>query len=174
MSSGFRKFIIFSFEHNLLGIIEFTQRSIPSLSVEGMAVTDTDGFFFICPKNVMFQSRLKSPTRAARDAASAETSVTEHLHVEPQCNKRKSYRLPPLPTPTEIPGYPLNPSPAQEVPDYETMGRVKAIKARQRGGGTPRLDPSGPPELLKRGDVRTWKVADALCTSWAAGCPKCP
>src|ERR1700730_15682864 len=69
--------------------------------------------------------------RAAGAGASAETSVTEQLEVEPQCNKRKSYRLPPLPIPTEIPGYPLNPTPPAEAPDYVNLARVKAIRATQ-------------------------------------------
>ena len=106
--------------------------------------------------------------RAARGEASAEVPSAQTGSPEPDCNKRKSYRLPPLATPTPIPGYPLNPSPA-EVPDYGTMGRVKAIKARQRSR---KIDPIGPPELVKareasidpsrieRHDVRTWKVAE--------------
>jgi hypothetical protein len=87
--------------------------------------------------------------RAARDEASADL--------------RKSYRLPPLAGPTEIPGYPLNnPSPAQEVPDYVTIRRVKAMRATQaaRRGKRAPVAPSGSPALRKRHDMRTWKVAE--------------
>ena len=87
--------------------------------------------------------------RAARDKASAEAPVS--------CNKRKSYRLPPLEGPTPIPGFPFRDPAGQEIPDYGSIARVKAIKARQRGR---KMDPIGPPELVKRCDVRTWKVAE--------------
>jgi hypothetical protein len=94
--------------------------------------------------------------RASKGEASAE---------EPIPTKRKSYPLPPLAGPTEIPGYPLNPTPAQEMPDYGTIGRVKATRAAQaaRRGKKAPLTPSGSSELRKRRDMRTWKVAE-----WAA------
>jgi hypothetical protein len=92
--------------------------------------------------------------RAAKSEASAE-GVLQSGEPSPDCNKRKSYKLPPLDRPSEIEGYPLNPSPPKDIPEYDSMARVKAIKARQRGR---KMDPIGPPELIKRGDVRTWKV----------------
>lgn len=36
-------------------------------------------------------------------------------------SKPERRRLPPLPRPTEIEGYPLNSTPPTEIPDYETM-----------------------------------------------------
>jgi hypothetical protein len=102
--------------------------------------------------------------RAARDEASAEGApVTQPISGDQYCNKPKSYRLPPLAGPTEIPGYPLNnPSPAQKVPDYVTIGRVKAMRATQaaRRGKRARVAPNGPSALRKRHDVRAWKVAE--------------
>jgi hypothetical protein len=84
-------------------------------------------------------------------------------------DKLKRQKLPPLPTPTPIEGYPLNPSrPGEDMPDYETIGRAKRL--RRTGRTLP--DPIGPPELVKareasidpsrieRHDVRTWKVAE--------------
>ena len=33
-----------------------------------------------------------------------------------------------LPTPTELPDYPLNPSPPKEIPDFGSMGVAKYVK----------------------------------------------
>jgi hypothetical protein len=113
--------------------------------------------------------------RAAKGAASAEGApLLQSGSPDPDCNKpkftdlRKSYRLPPQETPTPIEGFPLNPSPAPEVPDFGTVNRVK----RLRRAGRTLPDPIGPPSLLKareasidpsrieRHDVRTRKVAE--------------
>ena len=71
----------------------------------------------------------------------------------PAPTKPKPYRrLPVANYPTEIPGFPLNESRAgQDVPDYGTMSRVKAVKHRQRIlGARAGMKPNGPPELRKR------------------------
>jgi hypothetical protein len=95
--------------------------------------------------------------RAARDEASAEAPL-QRASPDAECNKptkRKSYKLPPLPGPTEIPGYPLNPSPPAEAPDYGNLARVKAIRATQaaRRGKRAPLTPSGPSRLVKAREV---------------------
>ena len=93
--------------------------------------------------------------RAARDKASAEGATLLQTGTPVQdCNKptkRKSYRLPPLDRPTELEGYPLNPSPPKEAPNYESLARVKAIRATQaaRRGKRAPLTPSGPSGLRK-------------------------
>jgi hypothetical protein len=70
------------------------------------------------------------------------------------CNKPKSYKLPPLATPTPIEGYPLNPSPPAEIPDYGDMGRVQAIRRRQwEVGRRAPMKPIGEPTLRKRDSV---------------------
>jgi hypothetical protein len=110
--------------------------------------------------------------RAARDEASVEELATQEAERSasdvtdsapvPTKPKRKSYPLPPLETPSEIPGYPLSSSPPRDIPDYGSIGRLKATRAAQaeRRGKRAPLAPSGPSELRKRGDVRTWKVAE--------------
>jgi hypothetical protein len=105
--------------------------------------------------------------RATKGEASAEGAPLTQTRTPVQdCNKptksKKSYPLPLLPGPTEIPGFPLNPSPPAEAPDYGNMSRVQAIRATQaeRRGKRAPLTPSGPSELRKRHDVRTWKVAE--------------
>jgi hypothetical protein len=102
--------------------------------------------------------------RAAKGEASAEdAAVTQRTYVSPDCDKPRPYKQPPLDRPTEIPGYPLNnPSPGQEIPDYVTIGRVKAMRATQaaRRGKRAPVAPSGSPALRKRHDMRTWKVAE--------------
>ena len=93
--------------------------------------------------------------RAKRD----EASVTQDPErsgrnvTSPTPTKPKSYRLPPLATPTELPGWPLNPSPTKEAPDYGSMARVQATRAAQaeRRGKRAPLTPIGPSELRKRG-----------------------
>jgi hypothetical protein len=92
--------------------------------------------------------------RAARsNVTPVSPSDTVDGEPTPVPTKRKSYSLPPLSTPTEIPGYPLNLSPGQEIPDYGNIGRVKAIRATQaaRRGKKAPMTPSGPSELRKRG-----------------------
>jgi hypothetical protein len=65
--------------------------------------------------------------------------------------KPERRRLPPLPRPTEIEGYPLNSTPRTEIPDYGTMTPVTAIKWRQRKlGARAPIKPVGRPELRKR------------------------
>jgi hypothetical protein len=106
--------------------------------------------------------------RAAKAAASEEAPVTERSQLKPEFDnapvppKRKSYPLPRLETPTPIPGYPLNPPQDIDLPNYETIGRVKATRAAQaaRRGKRAPLTPSGPSRLVKRHDVRTWTVAE--------------
>jgi hypothetical protein len=70
---------------------------------------------------------------------------------------------PPIDLPTPILGFPLGPSrPGQDIPDYGSMGRVKAIKERQRANGTTIRDPLGGPQLIKRRDyeLRTPRTAE--------------
>jgi hypothetical protein len=102
--------------------------------------------------------RLLEAVDALRAARSDVTPVSPSDPVDgepaPVPTKKKSYSLPPLDRPTEIPGYPLNPSPAgPDIPDYGNIGRVKAIRATQaaRRGKRAPLTPSGPAELRKRG-----------------------
>jgi hypothetical protein len=92
--------------------------------------------------------------RAARDEALLQSDAP--ASEAPGPTKRKSYKLPPLSTPTEIPGYPLNPSLPAEVPEYGSISRVKAIRATQaaRRGKKAPMTPSGPSELRKKGRGR--------------------
>jgi hypothetical protein len=76
--------------------------------------------------------------------------------------KRKSYPLPPLDRPTEIPGFPLRApaagqdadgivGPAKDIPAYGSIGQaIRAAEAERRGKRAP-LTPIGPSELRKRG-----------------------
>jgi hypothetical protein len=95
--------------------------------------------------------------RAAKGAGDTTCPVSQPDPVDgepaPVPTKRKSYRLPPLDRPSELEGYPLNPTPGQEIPDYGNIGRVKAIRATQaaRRGKRAPLTPSGPSRLVKRG-----------------------
>jgi hypothetical protein len=83
--------------------------------------------------------------RAAKGEASAEGApLTQNSTPVDKCNKPKSYRLPPLATPTPIPGFPFAESIPDQVPDYGTIGRAKRVRR-----GAPALDPIGPPELRK-------------------------
>jgi hypothetical protein len=94
-------------------------------------------------------AELVNAYRATKAAASEETPV------EPTKKKRKSYRLPPLETPTPIPGFPFagQGGEAKDIPDYGSIGRVKAIRATQaaRVGKRAPLKPIGPSELRKKG-----------------------
>jgi hypothetical protein len=82
-------------------------------------------------------------------AAKRDGAATEPL----QSTKPERRRSPPAARPTELPGWPLNPSPPAEIPDYGTM--VQATKQRQRkiGAQLP-SKPIGEPRLIKKGDVR--------------------
>jgi hypothetical protein len=85
--------------------------------------------------------------RVAKEEASAAVPTPTPT------KKRRSYPLPPADGPTPIPGYEFNPRPPAEVPEYDSMSRVKAIRAAQaaqRGRRAPFLTPSGQPELRKR------------------------
>jgi hypothetical protein len=100
------------------------------------------------------EARLADVVKAYR-AAKGEMSAPqgEDFHDAPAPTKRRSYPLPPLDRPTEIEGYPLNPSPPKELPDYGNIARLKATRAAQaerRGKKSP-LTPIGPSELRKRG-----------------------
>jgi hypothetical protein len=73
----------------------------------------------------------------------------------PTPTKSKSYRLPTADGPTPIDGYPFNPSPPKEVPDYRSMARVQAVKHRQRKlGAQAPMKPIGEPTLRKKGRGR--------------------
>jgi hypothetical protein len=79
--------------------------------------------------------------RARRSGAGADDDA-------PKPERR---RLPSLPRPTEIEGYPLNSTPPTEIPDYGKMARVTVIKWRQRKlGARAPVKPVGRPELRKR------------------------
>jgi hypothetical protein len=82
------------------------------------------------------------------------------LEPAPAPTKPKRPRLSPAERPTEIPGYPLNDSPPAEIPDYGTMSRVQAIKHRQQRKIRAQLPITGEPQLIKRGDLRTWRTAE--------------
>jgi hypothetical protein len=99
--------------------------------------------------------RLRDAVNAYRAARSNVTPVSPSDTVEGEPTqaliKRKSYPLPPLDRPTELPDWPLNPSPPADAPDYGNLARVKATRAAQaarRGKKSP-LTPSGPSRLVK-------------------------
>jgi hypothetical protein len=94
--------------------------------------------------------------RAERGEGSAEASVTKPALKGGECNKptkSKSYRLPPLDRPSEIPGFPLRDPAGKDIPDYGNMGRVQASRAAQaeRRGKKAPLKPTGPSGLRKAG-----------------------
>jgi hypothetical protein len=107
---------------------------------------------------------------AAKAEASVEARVTQEAGLPatpvPTKPKRKSYPLPPLDRPTEIPGFPLRDpagqdgeaiiGPTKDIPDYGNIGRVKAIRATQaaRRGKKAPLTPISPSELRKKGRGR--------------------
>jgi len=99
------------------------------------------------PQYLAAGERLKEMIAAYRAARGADETPA------PTPTKRKPYRLlslETLETPTPIEGFPLNP-PGEDVPDYGTMSRVKAVKHRQRIlGARAGMKPNGPPELRKR------------------------
>jgi hypothetical protein len=67
--------------------------------------------------------------RTARDAASAE--VPAPVPTKP---KRKSYQLPPLDTPTELPGYPLNRPRTSTSPTTAISGGSRQYGSRKPRG----------------------------------------
>jgi hypothetical protein len=102
--------------------------------------------------------------RAAKAAeASLQSGSPEPDQAPVPTKRKKSYPLPPLETPTPIPGFPFrDPAEQAEAPDYGTIGRMQAIRAAQaeRRGKKAPMKPIGPSELRKRHDVRAWKVAE--------------
>jgi hypothetical protein len=105
--------------------------------------------------------RLRDAVDAYRAARSDVTPVSPS-EPTPAPTKRRSYPLPPAQYPSELPDYPLNwgaarqdgeaiIGPAKEIPDYGSLGRLKAVRAAQaerRGKKSP-LTPSGPSRLVK-------------------------
>ena len=111
-----------------------------------------------------------SPAKTARSSMSKLSKMAEYLAeaerlretvdayrrargsgADDVASKPERRRLPPLPRPTEIEGYPLNSTPPTEIPDYGTMARVTVIKWRQRKlGARAPIKPVGRPELRKR------------------------
>jgi hypothetical protein len=109
--------------------------------------------------------------RAAKAEVSAEgATLLQSAQPCADCNqapvptKRKSYPLPPLDRPSEIPGFPLRDpagqdgeaiiSPAKDIPDYGSIGKaIRATQADRRGKRAP-LTPIGPSELRKKGRGR--------------------
>jgi hypothetical protein len=82
-------------------------------------------------------------------------SPSDTVDGEPTPTKKKSYPLPALDRPTELPDWPLNPSPPAEAPDCGSMARVQAVKHRQRKvGAVAPMTPIGPSELRKKGRGR--------------------
>jgi hypothetical protein len=104
--------------------------------------------------------RLVEAVNAYRAARSDVTPVSPSDTVDgeptPTPTKKKSYPLPPLDRPSEIPGFPLREAiigPAKDIPDYGNMRRVQATRAAQaeRRGKRAPLKPLGPSSLVKRG-----------------------
>jgi hypothetical protein len=101
--------------------------------------------------------RLVEVVAAYREARDAASPVSQPDPVDgelsPAPAKKKSYRLPPLDRPTELPDWPLNPPQDIDLPDYGNLARVKAIRATQaaRRGKKAPMTPIGPSELRKRG-----------------------
>jgi hypothetical protein len=94
--------------------------------------------------------------RAATGAASAEAPVTQQPDVYPECNKPRSprsQRLPSAQYPTELPGWPLNPRPPAEVPDYRTIETASIVVRARKAKGRSLIEPIGPSELRKRDSV---------------------
>jgi hypothetical protein len=73
-------------------------------------------------------------------------------HVASRPERR---RLPPLPRPTEIDGYPLNSTPSTEIPAFHSRAAVEhAITRRRAFGKVAPLDPIGRAELRKNTTTR--------------------
>jgi hypothetical protein len=89
---------------------------------------------------------------ALRDAVNAYRAAKQQPGAEPpQAPKLATLRLPPAERPTPIDGFPMNDSPPAQVPDYGTMGRVQAIRHRQRRPGAQLPNkPMGPTQLIKK------------------------
>jgi hypothetical protein len=96
--------------------------------------------------------------RAARDVSGVPNGTVDRVTGAevPAPTPTKPKRLPPLYGPTPIDGYPLNPSPPKEVPDYGNMARLHATRAAQaeRRGKKAPLKPIGEPTLRKKGRGR--------------------
>jgi hypothetical protein len=90
--------------------------------------------------------------RATRDEALLQSAAGAA-----DCNKRtkrKSYPLPPLDRPSEIPGFPLNAA-GHDMPNYGSISwapapSTRAAMAERRGKNAP-LKPTGPSGLRKKG-----------------------
>jgi hypothetical protein len=95
-----------------------------------------------------------------RDAANAYRATKPPPDTAPTPPTKPKRRLATANYPTEIKGWPLNPSPPASVPDYGTMSRVQAIKHRQRKVGAQLPSKFGEPQLIKRSDLRTWRTAE--------------
>jgi hypothetical protein len=104
-------------------------------------------------------SSMSKPSKMARYLAEAERlreTVDAYRRARGSgaadvASKPERRRLPPLPRPTEIAGYPLNSTPRTEIPDHGTMAQLTAIKWRQRKlGAQAPIKPVGRPELRKR------------------------
>jgi len=94
--------------------------------------------------------RLRDAVNAYRAARSDVTPVSPSQPT-PAPTKRKSYPLPPLDRPTELPGFPLRDTAGPDIPDYGSIGRLKAIRAAQaaRLGKRAPMAPIGPSRLVK-------------------------
>jgi hypothetical protein len=121
-------------------------------------------------KPIVSRERLASETDRLRQAVNAYRAQKEALPSAtsqqpgaepPQAPKPKRRSLSLAGRPTVLAGWPLNPSPPAEIPDYGTMGRVQAIRHRQRRPGA-RLPITGEPHLIKRRDyeLRTSRAAE--------------
>jgi hypothetical protein len=72
---------------------------------------------------------------------------------EPAPTPTKPRRLPTAQYPSEIPGYPLNPSPPKEIPEYRTMETAQIVVRARKAKGRGLIEPIGPSELRKRDSV---------------------
>jgi hypothetical protein len=93
---------------------------------------------------------------AKRDGAAGVENPT------PQSPKPKQRRLSPASYPTELAGWPLNPSPPAEVPNFHTMqtAQIVARARRRKVGAQLPSKPIGPTQLIKKGDLRTGRAAE--------------
>jgi hypothetical protein len=113
-------------------------------------------------KSIVSQERRASEADRLRQVVNAYRAE-RGSGPTPAPTKPAPRRLVPTERPTPIEGFPFTDSPPAEVPDYGTMGRVQAIKHRQRKVGA-RLpsEPVGPTQLIKRRDyeLRTRGAAE--------------